>query len=100
MGADGSAYLHSMLMRQLLIWSSQYIPAGQHLNHHQIFVYVDKILSFFPLLLPNLDKFNILPSWAGGGSVADQLADIKTWQNMITRSQMSADNKTTGVKCN
>ena len=49
MGADGSAYLHSMLMRQLLIWSSQYIPAGQHLNHHQIFVYLDKILSFSSL---------------------------------------------------
>ena len=32
------------------IWSSQYIPAGQHLNHHQIFVYDDKILSFFSFI--------------------------------------------------
>ena len=60
MGADGSAYLHSMLMRQLLIWSSQYIPAGQNLNHHQIFVYVDKkILRFISLLRRLFDSLVI-----------------------------------------
>ena len=41
------------------IWSSQYIPAGQHLNHHQIFVYVDKIPSFCSLLKPLVVIFYI-----------------------------------------
>ena len=65
-GADARC-LHSMLMRQLSIWSSQYIPAGQHLNHHQIFVYVDKILSFFPFIEAALWYKILYFTWVLGG---------------------------------